>query len=261
MVPRMSTRRGFVDSVSAVSNRRPVLAAVSAVFVSSILLGGCAEQPAGVPVATSPAVSEQPAVGADDVSDSVPSPAPIAATALENWTVSPDGVGPLLIGAQLSSDDYEGIVKWNPIACEYPELGFSGGLWEPAARYLHQSLWDFPGAFGVDVSADNTVLRVDVFTDEIRTSGDIGLGSTRAQLVEAHPEAVVAKSTDSVDIYAMEGSRGVLILEVAKVEGLFSPWPDGPIDIVQSIRVSEPLDDFDRLSSSANSDDVAGSCL
>jgi hypothetical protein len=200
-----------------------------AVSVATLLLAGCAaDEPA--PIADPPAASETP----------TPTPEPTQ-PALADLVLSPDGLGPLAIGeAPVAADPALDVIVFDDDYCQqYVDDGRldDAGKWianyEPA---LSGTPFD---PFSVLVEND-IVSTVSIGSPEIVTAEGIGLGSSRADVIAAYPDAEITHGFAS-DAYVIDGEHGRLVVEVATEEmiGLIDESVY-PVDKVGSLRVIDP---------------------
>lgn len=192
---------------------------------------------------------------------------------LNDMVVSPDGVGPLRLGEELPPADAPAIVRWAPDACSWyvPDgTAFEQGRWVLNDIYLTESvgpLWrrDTPSTMpAVGVSADEAsiVQRIDVHSDRVATEKGITLGASRAELLAAHPEAVLHERFDpeasATEVYRIHGARGALHFEVGYNPPGSELWSDAEEGVVLLMRVHG---ERGPLYSTMFTDDIAGGCL
>jgi hypothetical protein len=182
-----------------------------------------------------------------------PTPTPVAAPALADLVLTPDGMGTLAFGEPPSSEPALQMIAEDPAACSefYPAGTPEATRWRPVAAYLAGG---FP-TFGVTVT-DGNLERIDLYDSTIPTDGGIRIGDTLASLVSAHPDATVVHS-GLTDIYVVTGEHGTLQIEVARDEGP-GYWPAAELDQVVFIHaVVTGIEPF----TVAASENIAGGCL
>jgi len=185
---------------------------------SLFALAGCALPLAPAPTATpseSPAASES----------ATPEPTPLTRPALADLSLSPAGLGPLLLGQPPVSDPALRMVAFEPTACTDAETGESFGIvagdpeaggWfiDPSYRLpATPSFGGDPFGVGIDESAGSVVTRIDLYSADIPTDAGIRIGDSRADVEAAYPGASVAESY-LTDIFVISGPTGLLQIEV-----------------------------------------------
>ena len=188
-------------------------------------------------------------------STSSPTPTPSAPPTkpeLSELVLSPDGLGPLLIGAApQATDPAIDAAVFDPDYCaDYPDVA-EPGHWVP-------NYPDVNGVkpFGVSVH-QGAVSRLDVYGDDISTSVGIHLGSSHDELLAAYPGGFTETlDLDDVVVYVLVGTQGRMSFEVATANGDYA-WEQERIDTVILMRTEE-VDA--RTRSIAFNDDRIGFC-
>jgi hypothetical protein len=136
---------------------------------------------------------------------------------LSQLVLSPDGLGPLVIGSPVPVEPAStAVVVWNPTYCggtgawlpNYPDgpLGPNG---DPTG---------IPFYFAVGHKTDD-LKYINVDSTQIKTSAGISIGSTRQQVLAAYPrfDAIVAGPV--TDLYEINGPNAKLVIEVERTGG------------------------------------------
>ncbi|HEX4444048.1 MAG TPA: hypothetical protein VHZ81_10795 [Galbitalea sp.] len=172
--------------------------AVAAIAVV-LALAGCA--PAVSPPSHTHAAAPTPA----------PSPSPTAPPTLSELTLSPDGLGVLVIGSPVPKQSSSAaVVVWNPTQCDA-----TSGAW--LANYPSgPTIYGAGAPFVFDVnSKDEPLPYITILSPQIKTAAGISLGSTRDEVVAAYPRARVV-SAEISDLYVVDGTAGELVIEIPK---------------------------------------------
>jgi len=173
------------------------LRAITVVVVSGFLLAGCAvTEP--TPVTDPPAASE------------TPTPEPTK-PALGELVLSPDGLGPLVIGAAPPvADPALDVLIYDEDYCADVDGAPSAGKWIP--NYEPALSEQSPEPFSVYVPED-AVSQIAIGSADIVTAEGVGLGSTRDEVIAAYPDAAVTELLGT-DLYVVTGENGRLVFEV-----------------------------------------------
>jgi hypothetical protein len=191
---------------------------IAATAASLAMLAGCT-----LPLAPEPSATPSDSPSASPSAD--PEPTPLTRPALADLALSPNGLGPLLLGQPPESAPALSMVSYVPTACTDAETGESFGIvaGDPeAGAWLIDAAYRLPATptssgnpfgVGVDETAANAVTRIDLYTSDIPTDEGIRLGDSRADVEAAYPAASVAESY-LTDIYVISSATGLLQIEV-----------------------------------------------
>ncbi len=148
--------------------------------------------------------------------------------------VSPAGIGVLRMGGTTSAAEAAGMIRWDPTPCE-----MSGGVagWVAAGPWVVRGNPTFGFAGNGPASSTRrteTVLRIDIYTEALRTAAGIGIGSTESQLRAAYGSRLVAgPSGEFTRLWLLRGSGTALVFEV-----MSAPRPgDPPLGRIVLMRV------------------------
>ena len=179
-----------------------VARAVAPMVIVGFLLSGCA-QDAPAPVADPPA----------SPSATAPAPAPTQ-PALGELVLSPKGLNSIVIGeAPVVTDPALDVLIFDPDYCQsYVDSGDleEAGKWIP--NYEPALSEESSEPFSVFVK-DDVVKQLAVDSSEIVTAEGVGLGSSRAEVLAAYPDAEVVEVYNT-DLIVIAGEHGRLIFEV-----------------------------------------------
>jgi hypothetical protein len=135
-------------------------------------------------------------------------PAPTKPT-LDQLVVSPNGIGPLVIGQPVVIEPADlATVAFNPHHCgvspgaDYPD-------WE--STYPNPS---FSVAL-IGATPSGTIAGLEVDSPDLKTAEGIHLGSSVADLKTAYPTIDSVTPSYSTDLYTVRGTHGKLVFEVA----------------------------------------------
>lgn len=197
-------------------NRRAWLIAVSTL---ALTLTGCAGEPTAEP-STPPPASLAPT--------STPSALP-SQPALSQLTITPEGVGPIIIGQEPIGDDF---VR-DPLIFTDVCPGFPEGLW--MANYPRDSANNTLPPFAVKVT-DGVIQSIEVHSGALVTAEGVHVGSSRDELLAAFPDGFDEVIEDiTSDLFVIHGPSSTLMFEVGTAHELqFEP---SRVDVVWSIRV------------------------
>lgn len=200
---------------------RPLAAATIA-----LLLAGCATE-APAPIADPPAATSTP----------TPTPEPTK-PAIDELVISPDGLGTTVIGeAPVVVDPALDIIVFDPAYCqEFVDEGRLDDAGKWIANYEPALSGNAFEPFSVAVQ-DDVVQIVAIGSPDIVTAEGIGLGSSRADVVAAYPDAEITHAFTS-DLYVIDGEHGRLVIEIA-TDAITGSIDESayPVDEVGSLRV------------------------
>jgi hypothetical protein len=229
---------------------RRLIVPVSAALV--LALAGCT---AGSPTAADPTTT--PATTATATA----TPEPVRPD-LDDLLVSPDGVGPLLIGQPVVVETAEtAIVAWNPTGCveaALPDLAEG----DPYAGYWDTTYSDDPSTKDLVIVTDDgteggPIGSLLVRSDAPTTAEGIHVGSTREELLRAYPDLVPEGDQNLTELYTIAGDSGVLEFEVAiETPELPGYWTPEEIGTVLWMRIVDGPDDVGSIAGS----DAGGAC-
>ena len=178
--------------------------AAAPILIVGLLLSGCAQQ--------TPAPTAEPS---SPPTETVPSPAPTQ-PALDELVLTPDGLGSIVIGeAPVAADPALDILIFDPDYCQsYVDSGAiaDAGKWIP--NYEPALSEESSEPFSVYLEND-VVQQLAVDSAEIVTAEGVGLGSSRADVVAAYPDASVIQRFNT-SLYVVEGERGRLVIEIGE---------------------------------------------
>jgi hypothetical protein len=202
---------------------------VAVAVVAGVLLSGCAPDDADsrAPIAAPPTVTATPTA--------TPEP---TKPALDQLVVSPEGLGSVVIGkAPVVADPTLDIIVLDPDYCQ--EFVDDGRL-DEAAKWIanYEPALSGTSFEPFSVLVENGVVEtIAVGSSEILTAEGVGLGSSRADVLAAYPDAELITAFAS-DMYVIDGEYGQVVIEVAteKITGSVDESAY-PIDEVGSLRV------------------------
>lgn len=209
-----------------------------------LVLAGCVTADRGTertatpepPTATA-AAPRAPVATAAAPDPATPSPAPEGPPPLSELVLSPDGLGTLSIGQPFDQT----LARFDPQGCLTPEnesylelYPADDPIWEAWLPNYPQ----FEMTWGEETYAEwpfephhdeaGNVAWLRIRSPEIRTSGGIGMGSSEAELLAAHPDVTLAAEDTRQRLYALDGVHGRLLLDVAS-GSIDLPVPAGTI--------------------------------
>lgn len=220
-----------------------------------------------------PAVVDAPAVPAQEHVGEPAYPEVVSLPSFDEMVVSADGVGPLRLGEALPPADAPAVVRWVPDECSWYIP--NGTAYQQGRWVLHDVYFtELPGTLGqqdspqrypvLGISADEAsiVERIDIHSDRVATEMGITLGSSRADLLAAHPDVELHELFDpessATEVYRLSGPRGELHFEVSYSAPGSELWSDAEEGVVVLMRVHG---DRGPRYSTYFSDDIAGGCL
>ena len=202
--------------------------AVAVAGMAIVLLAGCANE-APAPIADPPSESATP----------TPTPKPTKPP-LAELVLTTEGLGPITIGeAPVVVDPALDVIIFDDDYCqEFVDDGRRDDAGKWIANYEPALSGQSFDPFSVAVQND-IVQIVAIGSPEIVTAEGIGLGSSRAEVIAAYPDAELTHAFIS-DIYVVDGVNGHLVIEVAtdKIAGSIDESVY-PVDEVGSLRVIE----------------------
>lgn len=179
--------------------------------------------------------------------------------AFEDLVVTTAGLGPLQVGAPMTTNPGAAMLELAPDACLADDETYDGdpsrwiATYEPVAEFAYYGGDEMRKPFTVAVGGDGVLQRIDLVTDGIATSGGIRLGSTLAELKAAHPGVVEETAVaDWSRAWVLRTDAGSIVFETID-------WYIEGTDVVTGIRVFAP--DVEPVLHAADSGDVAGSCV
>ena len=199
-----------------------------ALATGAVLLAGCA---ASVHTATPPTRTPSSSLSPE----SSASPTPLKPL-LSQLVVSPDGLGYLAVGQPVPTvPSATAIVTFDPTACVNTGNGVNPG--DPGAGAW---LADYPrGASSLgsmepfDLAPVNTstdpVGLIEIWSPELKTAKQIGVGATVAQLTAAYGSQLLVDRASNSDVYVLRGTRSELLFEVAKAPSGLAPAQIGTV--------------------------------
>ena len=215
MLPGMSSRRPARTPYV----RRTALLLSAAVLPVLLLATGCAaDRPSGTPSSAvagpTPSPPAQPSA--------TPSSTPAAAPPLAELVLSPDGLGPLVLGRPIDPR----LATFDAHACRTDEnkdmASADDPIWEawlPNYPQGPEPFWrGYPRyPFEPHHNPDGTLQWLSIRTDKISTAKGIGLLSPEADVKAAYPDADVVEE-NGARVYSIAGTAGRLVLEIASAE-------------------------------------------
>lgn len=187
------------------------------VTASCVAVPEAATAPPASSVSPTPELSSPRAEPTSDP-DRAPAPEPTRPP-FESLVVTTEGLGSLKLGETIDENPASAMVQFDPDFCaeEFGETARSErelGRWLPHPDYPVQSGTAMGEAFAPAVSDTKVFLGAEIWHPALRTPEGIGIGSTRAEIEAAYPNA---ETTDFLHtrVYVISGSTGELHLEVA----------------------------------------------
>lgn len=212
-----------------------------------LLMAGCASAPEPEPspstspstnLPTSPPTSTSPSSS----SSATPSPATGGPTPppLSSLTLTTEGLGTLVVGSPVPDQDSSAsIVTWDADYCgslPTPDGNYAGAFIPLYPKVDSSSLGEREVFVVVTTEGNDLspVSSIRVLTPEVLTAENIGVGSSRAELLEAYPRFDRVTKDHLSDTYSIEGENGQLVFEVAKdtVDPVENYWDEDIVDTV-----------------------------
>lgn len=182
-----------------------------------VVLAGCTNPPGADPAVEPTSSPEASEASAEPTT-------PPTRPALADLELSTEGLLPLALGQAPETDPTLSMVAFDPIGCTDDVTGYgfgilagdplAGGWFIDPSYEVPPSPTDSGRPFGVGVDSSGVVTRIDLYTDDIPTDGGVRIGDDRADVIAAHPSAVVS-SQFLTDIYVISSPSGILQIEVA----------------------------------------------
>jgi hypothetical protein len=233
---------------------RPLVYATASLLVLS--LAAC----------TPPASAPSPATPTPEATESA-APDPIGPPALEDLTLTTEGLGTLEIGGGLpAADDEQSMIVFDAEFCTDERTGTeagiepgsnAAGLWLPAEQYRTEDGQGYVRApFGVGIW-DDAVRRIEIEDESLTTKEGITLGSTAADIAAAYDDVQLVPDA-LVTLHVVNGDAGKLVFEVAtEAENLPDYWEP---DMLGTVVLARALAADEELFAAAGSGNVVNSC-
>ena len=193
-----------------------------------IALLGCA------PTAAEPEPSKTVEPTRSETPTPTPTPEPTTKPSLTELHISPDGLGPLVIGRPAGADNPEtDIVYWDETFCGFdvPADDYAG--W--ATNYPADASWHYPflaEVTYVDGTTESAIERITVQSPMIRTAEGLGIGSSVADLEAQYGDDLVRYPEDYYYPLTVVGANGQLVFWI---------YLEEPTEVY----MMQVLDDFD----------------
>ena len=195
---------------------------VAAAMLAVLLVGCQPANPGAAPTAT-PTVtpSATPTV----------EPWPEGKPHLSEFTLSPDGFGPVQIGEPIPAAPVDVAVAWlDNTYCDinHPDSGHGG--WMP--NYPSNENWNLPFFIeSSEVNVDAPVVSIWIGSDEIRTAEDFGVGSAIVDLNAFYGASIVEIPGDMATAHVVQGTRGELVFWGLEVVDSIEVLPAGSVPV------------------------------
>jgi hypothetical protein len=155
-----------------------------------------------------------------------PTPSPAATKpTLAQLVVSPDRLGYLAPGQPVPTEPAAtAIVTYDATNCVSAVTGVAAGspgagAWLPNYPDGDSSIGSrVPFDVGAVEDASTPIFVIEIWSPELKTAKDIGVGSTIAQLTSAYGSDLTVDRADNSDVYVLGGTTSKLLFEVAKVD-------------------------------------------
>jgi hypothetical protein len=145
---------------------------------------------------------------------------------LASLTITPEGLGPLTIGEPVASTA-QSLVGWNPTYCVGDATGAVqgdpfAGAWLPNYPPAQSpALGERPPFHLMTATgfAEGPIREINLWTTEVATAAGVRAGDSRGALLAAYPQFDEVTQNLLSDVYAINGMRGRLLIEVANEPG------------------------------------------
>ena len=177
--------------------------------------------------------------------------------AYSDLAASPEGLDSLRVGLAPSISS---LVLFSKDFCDADPLYANSGGYPGAVSDRWLAAYPDFGGFGFTIAATDVVTRIDVRDPEITTAEGIGIGSTEASLQAEYGDRLSTVYSGSwSDVYALSGTRGTLVFEVAKSRSADAYWPEDKVDRIVAMRIIAA--GSDTAFATAATDNQAGTCV
>ncbi|MGB3414831.1 MAG: hypothetical protein WBA28_08970 [Microbacteriaceae bacterium] len=227
---------------------------ISTVAIALLFASGCVPNTPPAPPGSTETTSTTPTT-------TTPEPTPTTKPTLNELVVSTSGLGDLLIGGNAESlAASTELIYWDAEYCVRPDgetTEANPGRWATTYDDARSFYGDLATPFFVDAH-DGIIHRIDIFGEDISDAKGIHIGSTRDQLLAAHPGMTVSYEGPLSDVYFKSDSAGTLAFEVTRHDDGVVYWPAGQQNIVVQIRVLQLA--MDANFATAATGNIAGVC-
>ena len=167
-------------------------------------------------VATTAGCSAMPPTPEASIEPTPTTPAdPAATSALAGLVLSPEGIGPIVYGEPVPAfDPNTEPVVWDETFCDWSaELRAEGYVEHPGwkANYPMSATTPFIVELGGGDEPSSPVDRITIWSAEIRTADDLGIGSALADLQDAYGAKLLGVPDGTYPGYAVMGDHGQLV--------------------------------------------------
>lgn len=171
--------------------------------------------------------------------------------------ISPEGMGTLVLGEVPPTDPALAMIVWDPDACAemYPPVDPEPGRWVALAEYDDPATGG--AGFGVALTPDDVLARIDVFDPAIPTTEGVRIGDPDTAVEAAYPDATVVREF-LTDVYVVTGDHGTLQIEVARDTADLPGYWGTQVDRVVYLHATEITHPPFTVAASEN---IAGGCL